>query len=143
MNSFCTICVEFFSPESEISLTPCGHFFHSTCIKNWLEIRKSCPQCRKKAFPAQKISKEKHYYSKERINDLQSSQKHPSNENEFLKQQLNQLNQTSEVLESVPANYLDNAKKKVGQSNPVGQLEPVARYIGLFGPIKACVSIRF
>ena len=124
MNTFCTICVEFISTESEISMTPCGHFFHFNCIKNWLENRKSCPQCRKKAFSTQKIPNEKQYYGKEKINSLQSRQEHLSNENEFLKKQLGQLNETGEVLQSVLRNYLDNAKKNIGQLNPVGQLVP-------------------
>jgi hypothetical protein len=25
---------------------PCGHFFHSICLENWLGVRKECPICR-------------------------------------------------------------------------------------------------
>ena len=28
-------------------LIPCGHFFHSKCLENWIEIEKNCPLCRR------------------------------------------------------------------------------------------------
>ncbi len=28
-------------------LLPCGHFFHSNCLENWLGVRKECPICRR------------------------------------------------------------------------------------------------
>ncbi len=27
-------------------LLPCGHFFHSNCLENWIGVRKECPICR-------------------------------------------------------------------------------------------------
>ena len=27
-------------------LIPCGHFFHSNCLENWIEIENKCPLCR-------------------------------------------------------------------------------------------------
>ena len=27
-------------------LIPCGHFFHSKCLENWIKIEKNCPLCR-------------------------------------------------------------------------------------------------
>ena len=47
MNTACSICLEVFSEDCEISSTPCGHIFHSICIKKALEVSKTCPQCRK------------------------------------------------------------------------------------------------
>ena len=54
MNSACSICMETFSPRSDISTTPCGHVFHTNCIEKWLDgrnpggtTRNHCSQCRK------------------------------------------------------------------------------------------------
>ena len=45
----CSTCIEAFTPESEVSTTPCNHVFHTNCLTLWLEtgVRKSCPKCRK------------------------------------------------------------------------------------------------
>jgi len=45
----CTICL-----EDKLDCTACkkrlscGHEFHLDCIKDWIKINKSCPNCRKK-----------------------------------------------------------------------------------------------
>lgn len=26
-------------------ITPCGHFFHASCLKKWLYVQESCPLC--------------------------------------------------------------------------------------------------
>ena len=31
----------------KIMQTPCGHKYHPTCLKKWLEIKLECPSCRK------------------------------------------------------------------------------------------------
>ncbi|KAG5872566.1 hypothetical protein JTB14_033983 [Gonioctena quinquepunctata] len=46
MNISCVICSDLFLPGSEVHSTTCGHMFHYTCLMNWLERSKSCPQCR-------------------------------------------------------------------------------------------------
>lgn len=37
--------------QQEITLkimqTPCGHKYHPSCLKQWLEIKLECPSCRK------------------------------------------------------------------------------------------------
>ncbi|XP_047356300.1 E3 ubiquitin-protein ligase TRAIP-like isoform X1 [Vespa velutina] len=35
-------------PSDDVFYTPCGHIFHFTCLIQWLERSKSCPQCREK-----------------------------------------------------------------------------------------------
>ena len=43
----CSTCMESFTARSDVSMTPCGHTFHTRCITNWLERGQSnCPQCR-------------------------------------------------------------------------------------------------
>ena len=38
----CSICLENFSTNDKISYLPCAHFFHSSCIKNWIRIKNKC-----------------------------------------------------------------------------------------------------
>jgi len=39
----CSICLSQFAVGEELSLLPCLHKFHKTCITNWLKISKKCP----------------------------------------------------------------------------------------------------
>ena len=41
----CAICLEIFSIGDKVSYLPCFHFFHSSCIKNWIRIKNKCPFC--------------------------------------------------------------------------------------------------
>ena len=44
----CSICLEdfVFTDEKKIIQTEaCNHYFHETCIKQWLRIRTTCPNC--------------------------------------------------------------------------------------------------
>jgi hypothetical protein len=48
-NRECNICLEQMGVEGNIvqRITPCGHCFHFTCIRDWLETRsRTCPCCR-------------------------------------------------------------------------------------------------
>jgi hypothetical protein len=49
----CAICMEQFNEESEVTLLPCDmrHYFHATCIHEWLKIENACPLCKKKILP--------------------------------------------------------------------------------------------
>lgn len=29
-----------------LMITPCGHKFHPSCLKSWMEVKLSCPTCR-------------------------------------------------------------------------------------------------
>ena len=42
----CAICLEIFSIGNKISYLPCTHYFHSSCIKNWIRIKIKCPLCK-------------------------------------------------------------------------------------------------
>ena len=48
MNIGCSTCLEPFDSRSNISTTPCGHVFHTECLKTWLDNGQNlCTQCRK------------------------------------------------------------------------------------------------
>ena len=43
----CSVCLSDISLfDKEVSVTHCGHFFHSRCLSNWLAQQKNCPECR-------------------------------------------------------------------------------------------------
>ena len=43
----CTICFEEVSEEDdEYMKLSCGHIFHKSCIRGWLEMHNTCPNCR-------------------------------------------------------------------------------------------------
>ena len=56
MNVACSTCLDLITLKCDVCITPCGHLFHTKCIKEWLNtdkwaniakgIQKSCPQCR-------------------------------------------------------------------------------------------------
>jgi len=45
--SDCSICLCDYQDTDKIRVTPCGHEFHSNCIKEWLMKNENCPNCRK------------------------------------------------------------------------------------------------
>ena len=44
----CPICIEAFQRYDQYVELRCGHLYHSTCIRHWLENNESCPLCRHK-----------------------------------------------------------------------------------------------
>tara|TARA_B100000941_G_C28282546_1_gene437275 strand:- start:128 stop:694 length:567 start_codon:yes stop_codon:yes gene_type:complete len=49
LNTTCLICQENILKNQTMSLTKCGHAFHSGCLRNWLTkkcINPTCPTCR-------------------------------------------------------------------------------------------------
>lgn len=51
MHLSCAICAETVAPSDEVSVTQCGHMFHTACMATWLERVKNCPQCRNRCTP--------------------------------------------------------------------------------------------
>ena len=41
----CAICLENYSIGNKIIYLPCCHYFHSSCIKDWIRIKNKCPYC--------------------------------------------------------------------------------------------------
>jgi len=48
--SACPICLKFFH-EFPTSTLPCGHTYHTECIRRWLVINATCPYCRMEVSP--------------------------------------------------------------------------------------------
>ncbi|XP_034949008.1 E3 ubiquitin-protein ligase TRAIP-like [Chelonus insularis] len=48
MNGQCSICYASFEYSDELCSPHCGHVFHFTCLREWLERSKTCPECRRK-----------------------------------------------------------------------------------------------
>lgn len=46
-NSRCVICYENYIPGNLIKFLPCDHHFHCECVDEWLNIRDTCPLCKK------------------------------------------------------------------------------------------------
>ena len=45
-NKQCVICIEDFKDNDDAIFLPCFHFFHSKCIKEWLNKTDNCPLCK-------------------------------------------------------------------------------------------------
>lgn len=47
-NPSCSVCLEDFNREKVFLKTKaCNHLFHKECLKNWLQVSRTCPLCRK------------------------------------------------------------------------------------------------
>lgn len=46
-NVQCAICMEDYKLSEEARQLPCKHFFHESCISQWLKLHGTCPVCRK------------------------------------------------------------------------------------------------
>lgn len=42
----CSICIDDYDNDSQITITHCDHSYHSNCIEEWIKVRKNCPVCR-------------------------------------------------------------------------------------------------
>jgi len=52
----CSICLEAFCAGDQVKrLEPCGHYFHSTHIDEWLLKSGTCPLCRSEIQPSQEL----------------------------------------------------------------------------------------
>lgn len=47
-DNLCAICMEEYTQKCDITVLPCDqrHYFHTHCIKKWLERETSCPFCK-------------------------------------------------------------------------------------------------
>ena len=46
----CTICIEKYKKNDKIITLDCDHNFHENCIKEWLNNKNSCPNCRENIY---------------------------------------------------------------------------------------------
>ena len=42
----CTICLENFNENEILYELKCKHYYHKTCIDDWLSKKRTCPLCR-------------------------------------------------------------------------------------------------
>lgn len=47
----CPICLEDIPLATDVTMLPCRHWFHHTCVELWLSQRDSCPLCRRSIKP--------------------------------------------------------------------------------------------
>ena len=52
----CCICLENYIIHDTISYLPCNHFFHSSCIKIWINQKRRCPLCNISLISSKKIN---------------------------------------------------------------------------------------
>lgn len=45
-NAECVICLEVLTHESDLTVLPCAHVFHSACIDAWFEKQSYCCVCK-------------------------------------------------------------------------------------------------
>jgi len=46
----CSICIEKYKKHEKIIILECDHNFHEKCIKEWLNNKNSCPNCRENIY---------------------------------------------------------------------------------------------
>ena len=57
MECMCSICLDsLFSVNTDVSITPCGHLYHKSCIENSMQNNLLCPNC-KTQFTADTVRK--------------------------------------------------------------------------------------
>ena len=44
----CSICLDELSIDEKVIILPCVHYFHKSCIKQWLSRKTYCPICASK-----------------------------------------------------------------------------------------------
>jgi hypothetical protein len=42
----CSVCLDVILCEQKVTILPCTHRFHSTCVDKWLLIKAICPICK-------------------------------------------------------------------------------------------------
>ena len=43
----CSICLGDISLfDRKVSVLNCGHFYHASCLNDWLKVELNCPECR-------------------------------------------------------------------------------------------------
>ncbi|XP_066585764.1 E3 ubiquitin-protein ligase TRAIP-like isoform X2 [Prorops nasuta] len=75
------ILSDFLVPSADAFFTPCGHIFHFSCLKKWLERSKTCPQCREKTTDKKIHRAYFNFANNESINEETSSTLHSEIDN--------------------------------------------------------------
>jgi len=51
----CSICLENLSEKSSVKTKICSHYFHESCLTEWLQNNMSCPYCRTQFLTNEKL----------------------------------------------------------------------------------------
>jgi hypothetical protein len=51
LHGMCAICLNDYEEGESIRVLPCGHFFHPTCVGQWLTNHNACPMCKSAVDP--------------------------------------------------------------------------------------------
>src|SRR5436305_9045986 len=54
----CSVCMDDVKLGEEVTVLPCSHWFHGTCVSAWLSEHDTCPICRKGITNAEPYSSE-------------------------------------------------------------------------------------
>lgn len=46
VESPCSICFSEFEMRDELTVLPCGHHYHASCLNEWFVVKVECPMCR-------------------------------------------------------------------------------------------------
>lgn len=47
----CSVCMDNVNIGDEVTVLPCGHWFHGECVGAWLKEHDTCPHCRQGIMP--------------------------------------------------------------------------------------------
>jgi len=42
----CSICIDEYDNGDSVKFLPCSHFYHTSCIDQWLSKHTTCPLCK-------------------------------------------------------------------------------------------------
>merc|ERR1711862_365968 len=59
----CLFCLETFSSEKRIVVTPCSHYMHHSCLAKWLKTSHVCPLCRTDLAPQEDFGDERAHHA--------------------------------------------------------------------------------
>jgi len=53
----CTVCLCEYEDQQKVRLMPCGHYFHTECVDEWLVAHHTCPMCRHVLFRRPRLAR--------------------------------------------------------------------------------------
>ncbi|KAK4523728.1 hypothetical protein GAYE_PCTG75G1624 [Galdieria yellowstonensis] len=69
-HNICVICLEDFEDGCSIRILRCAHFFHSSCLRQWLTKSMQCPLCKEWVYVIAANTSATAYHQVDRHNDI-------------------------------------------------------------------------